>query len=124
MEKKKCPFCGENKAFQLEMRGRKGWFAFIECASCGARSGTDFAGRGEKPYYGLKDITIPWSKWNKRVYPGSDEEVAEIANILDWFDDFALVLSTDCGLTDGESDLFGRKRRRLREILYSVLSDT
>lgn len=120
MEHLKCPFCGANAELRT-VQGRSGWFGYIECTYCGARSRNEFAGRDEKPYFGADGVG-PWFHWNKRLGIGTIAELDEISGILSWFDDFALMLSTECGLTDDEVDLFRRKYARLAKVIHSALT--
>lgn len=67
-EHKPCPFCGRG-AFESLGHGRGGWFVFIECSFCGARTKAEFAGKWNDP-----DHRPSWVKWDTRAAASCDRE--------------------------------------------------
>ena len=66
---KPCPFCGSDKISKQASRGRYGWFGWIECDVCGARTNNKKLidqDSNDPSFFGQDTFELLADLWNMR----------------------------------------------------------
>lgn len=70
---KPCPFCGHEEISVYTQYGRYGYFAWVECDLCGARSKTlKSTNRADSPEFSVSAVACKLlDAWNRRPADGN-----------------------------------------------------